>query len=198
MQPSKVQLRIVAGNLRGRKITAVVHEDLRPTPQMVREALFSILGNAVPGRPFFDLFAGTGVHGLEAISRGGSEAVFVERDAKLATAIEARLKEFDVLRQGHVVRSDVYRWAERWIPPTGPVNLFLSPPFADLTERFDAFLSLVSTLAEKAPTESCVCIQAEDGFPTERLPGMGWDVRTYGRNVLAIWVKEPPAGEPGA
>ncbi|HKA06826.1 MAG TPA: RsmD family RNA methyltransferase, partial [Gemmataceae bacterium] len=130
MQPSRVQLRIVAGNLRGRKITAVVHEDLRPTPQMVREALFSILGNAVPGRPFFDLFAGTGVHGLEAISRGGSEAVFVEHDARLATAIEARLKEFDVLRQGHVVRSDVYRWAERWIPPVGPVNLFLSPPFA--------------------------------------------------------------------
>jgi 16S rRNA (guanine966-N2)-methyltransferase len=190
MQPSRVQLRIVAGNLRGRKITAVVHEDLRPTPQMVREALFSILGNAVPDRPFFDLFAGTGVHGLEAISRGGSEAIFVERDAKLATAIEARLKEFDVLSQGYVVRSDVYRWAERWIPPAGPANLFLSPPFADLTERFDAFLGLVNILAEKAPAESCLCIQAEDGFPTERLPGAGWDVRTYGRNVLAIWVKE--------
>ena len=53
---------------------------MRPTPQMVREALFSILGNAVPGRPFFDLFAGTGVHGLEAISRGATEAVLVERE----------------------------------------------------------------------------------------------------------------------
>jgi len=201
MQPSKVQLRIVAGNLRGRKITATVHEDLRPTPQMVREALFSILGNAIPGRPFFDVFAGTGVHGLEAISRDAGEAVFIERDAKLAAAIEARLKEFDVLRQGHVVRADVYRWAERWIPPPGPVNIFLSPPFADLTERFDAFLRLVTMLAEKAPAESCICIQAEDGFPTERLPGTGWDVRSYGRNVLAIWVKETnasAAGEPGA
>jgi 16S rRNA (guanine966-N2)-methyltransferase len=197
MQPAKVQLRIVAGNLRGRKISAVVHEDLRPTPQMVREALFSILGNAVPGRPFFDLFAGTGVHGLEAISRGASEAVFVERDAKLANAIEARLKEFEVLRQGYVLRADVYRWAERWVQPTGPVNLFLSPPFADLTDRFDAFLSLVAMLADKAPVESCVCIQAEDGFPTERLPGSNWDVRSYGRNVLAIWVKEETAPKPG-
>jgi 16S rRNA (guanine966-N2)-methyltransferase len=190
MQPSKVQLRIVAGNLRGRRIAAVVHDDLRPTPQFVREALFSILGNAVPGRPFFDLFAGTGVHGLEAISRGGSEAVFVERDAKLANAIDARLKEFGVLKLGYVIRADVYRWADRWFPPQGPVNLFLSPPFADLTERFDAFVSLVATLAEKAAPESCICIQAEDGFPTERLPGQGWDVRTYGRNVLAIWVKD--------
>jgi 16S rRNA (guanine966-N2)-methyltransferase len=199
MQPSRVQLRIVAGNLRGRKITAVVHDDLRPTPQMVREALFSILGNAVPGRPFFDVFAGTGVHGLEAISRGATEAVFVERDAKLATAIDARLKEFDIQRQGLVLRADVYRWAERWFPPPGPVNLFLSPPFADLTERYDTFLKLVETLAAKAAAESCVCIQAEDGFPTEQLPGTAWDVRTYGRNVLAIWVKEgPPTGEPGA
>src|SRR5688572_19482002 len=197
MQPEKVQLRIVAGNLRGRKIKAVVHDDLRPTPQMVREALFSILGNAVPGRPFFDVFAGTGVHGLEAISRGASEAVFVERDAKLASAIDARLKEFEILRQGHVLRADVYRWAERWIPPAGPVNLFLSPPFADLTERFEAFLGLVSILADKAPFESCVCIQAEDGFATERLPGENWDVRSYGRNMLAIWVKESPATEPG-
>jgi 16S rRNA (guanine966-N2)-methyltransferase len=196
MQPSKVQLRIVAGALRGRKISAVVHDDLRPTPQMVREALFSILGNAVPGRPFFDLFAGTGVHGLEAISRGAPEAVFVETDAKLARAIDARLKEFDILKQGHVVRADVYRWAERWIPPAGPVNLFLSPPFADLTVRYDDFVKLVELLAAKAPVESCVCVQAEDGFPAERLPGVNWDVRSYGRNVLAIWVKEGPAAEP--
>ena len=195
IQPSKVELRIVAGSLRGRKVKAVVSDDLRPTPQMVREALFSILGNAVPGRPFFDLFAGTGVHGLEAISRGATEAVFVERDAKLATAIDGKLREWDITRQGQVVRADVYRWAERWIPPQGPVNLFLSPPFADLTERYDAFLKLVDVLEAKAPDESCVCVQAEDGFPADRLPGAGWDVRAYGPNVLAIWVKEPPAAE---
>jgi 16S rRNA (guanine966-N2)-methyltransferase len=176
-------------------VKAVVNDDLRPTPQAVREALFSILGNAVPGRPFFDLFAGTGVHGLEAISRGATEAVFVEREAKLASAIDGKLREWEITREGQVVRADVYRWAERWIAPPVPVNLFLSPPFGDLTERFDAFLALVATLAEKAPVESCVCIQAEDGFPTERLPGANWDVRSYGRNVLAIWVKEAPAPE---
>jgi len=195
MQPSKVQIRIIAGNLRGRKISATVHDDLRPTPQMVREALFSILGNAVPGRPFFDLFAGTGIHGMEAISRGAPEAILIEHDAKLVKAIDARVREFGIERQAHVMRADVYRWAERWIPPQGPVNLFLSPPFADLTERFDAFLKLIAMLAEKSPPESCVCIQAEDGFPTELLPGTGWDVRTYGRNVLAIWVKEVSASE---
>src|SRR5207248_7759080 len=62
----RVQLRIVAGSLRGRKILCQVHPALRPTPQMVREALFSILGNAVPDRPFVDVFAGTGANGMEA------------------------------------------------------------------------------------------------------------------------------------
>src|SRR3954464_68400 len=111
MPPSKVEIRIVAGNLRGRKIKTVVHDELRPTPQRVRESLFSILGNAVPGRPFFDIFAGTGVNGLEAISRGASRATFLERDFRLADDIQRYLTEFQVTDRGQVVRRDVYRWA---------------------------------------------------------------------------------------
>ena len=52
-------IRIVAGSLRGRRIACTVNPELRPTPQMVREALFSILGNAIPDRLFVDVFAGT-------------------------------------------------------------------------------------------------------------------------------------------
>src|SRR5271163_2817678 len=122
----RVQLRIVAGSLRGRKINCQVNPDLRPTPQMVREALFSILGNAVPNRPFFDVFAGTGANGLEAISRGASEAVFLERDTRLAADIDKHLKKFEIVPLGKVFKADVYRWAERWIPPSTPVNIFLS------------------------------------------------------------------------
>src|SRR5215207_6696954 len=104
----KTHVRIVAGSLRGRKLSVVVHAGLRPTPQMVREALFSILGNAVPGRPFVDVFSGTGVVGLEAVSRGASHATFVERDAKLAGGVEKYLREFGVAGQGQVLRTDVY------------------------------------------------------------------------------------------
>src|SRR5215467_13244363 len=93
----RVQLRIVAGALRGRKLNCTVNEDLRPTPQMVREAMFSILGNAVPGRPFFDIFAGTGINGLEALSRGASAATFVERDRRSADDIDGYLQAFGVV-----------------------------------------------------------------------------------------------------
>src|SRR5947207_4244174 len=125
----RTQIRIVAGRLRGRKLTVVVHAGLRPTPQMVREALFSILGNAVPGRPFVDVFAGTGVNGLEALSRGASAATFVERDHRLAQDLDGQLRSFGVARQSQLVRSDVYRCAERWRPPTDTVKVFLIPPF---------------------------------------------------------------------
>ena len=130
IQPSKVELRIVAGSLRGRKIACFVHPGLRPTPQMVREAFFSILGNAIPGRPFFDLFAGTGVVGLEAVSRGANRAVLVEQDAKSAAAIQRYAERFDVADRVTVVRADAYRWAERWLPrpsPSTSTSVRLSP-----------------------------------------------------------------------
>ena len=84
----RAQIRIVSGSLRGRKLACVVSAELRPTPDKVREALFSILGNAVPGRAFVDVFAGTGIMGMEALSRGASQALFVERDVRLAGDIE--------------------------------------------------------------------------------------------------------------
>lgn len=186
----RTQIRIVAGTLRGRKLNCVVHPGMRPTPQMVREALFSILGNAVPGRVFYDIFAGTGVVGLEAISRGASSARFIESDARQAAEIQKYADLFGVGKQVQVLRADVYRWAERWVPPgSNPVNLFLSPPFPDLSERADEFLQLIRTLLDKSPDDSVITIQAEDGFPLDRLPLRDvWDVRHYGRNMLLFLV----------
>lgn len=192
----KTQVRIVAGSLRGRKLTAVVHEGMRPTPQLVREALFSILGNAVPGRVFYDIFAGTGVIGLEAVSRGASSARLIEKDPRQVADIQKYADQFGVADKVQVLRADAYRWAERWIPPgKDPVNLFLSPPFPDLTGRADEFLALVRLLLEKAPDDSVLTIQAEDGFPADRLPDLpAWDVRKYGRNMLLILVVSRQSG----
>jgi 16S rRNA (guanine966-N2)-methyltransferase len=191
----RTQIRIVAGSHRGRKLTVDVHKGMRPTPLMVREALFSILGHAVPGRPFYDVFAGTGINGLEALSRGASRAIFIERDVRLAGAIERQLEDFQFARQGQVIRADVYRWADRWLTPTDSVNVFLSPPFIDLTERIDEFMQMVKLLAGKLPLYSVLTLQLEDGFPLELLPERErWDIRHYGRNTLAFW--EPRETEP--
>jgi 16S rRNA (guanine966-N2)-methyltransferase len=196
----KTQVRIVAGSLRGRKLNVVVHEGMRPTPQMVREAFFSILGNAIPDRAFYDIFAGTGVVGLEAVRRGATSARLIEKDPRQAADIQKYADQFGIGDKVQVLKADAYRWAERWLAPKEPVNLFLSPPFPDLSQKADEFLALVKLLLEKAPDESVLTIQAEDGFPAERLPDpAAWDVRKYGRNVLLVRVKgeekRPDEGE---
>jgi 16S rRNA (guanine966-N2)-methyltransferase len=198
MARMRVQLRIVAGSLRGRKINCQVNPELRPTPQMVREALFSILGNAVPQRPFYDVFAGTGANGLEALSRGASFVYFVERDFRLAQEIDNHLREFEVAEDAQVIRTDVYRWAGQWQPPAEPVNIFVSPPFADFERRLEDLLALKATLERKVADESVLV------FQTERRTGQelwsefaGWEERHYGRNVLLLWVKDSQ-DEPGA
>ncbi len=191
----RTQLRIVSGSLRGRKLVCEVSPNLRPTPQRAREALFSILGNAVPGRPFFDVFAGTGVVGMEAISRGASAASFVERDFRLIDDLERHFKAFR-LTQARVVRADVYRWAERWQAPAEPVNVFLSPPFPDLERRSEDMLRLIQILQGRLHPDSVLILQAEKTDMLQRLPQReAWDERIYGRNHLLFWVK-PPSPEP--
>src|SRR5262245_55441713 len=186
----KTQIRIVAGDLRGRRVTCDVHPKMRPTPQMVREALFSILGDAVPGRPFFDVFAGTGVIGLEALSRGASSVTFVERDFRLTDAIDRNLREFGVSATGRVARSDVYRWIERWQAPAEPVTVFVSPPFGDFERRPVELHSVVSALRERVAPASVVVLQAEESEFLYTLPARDEaDERKYGRNRLLFWVK---------
>lgn len=193
----RTQLRIVAGALRGRKLTCDVNPQVRPAPQMVREALFSILGNAVPGRPFFDLFAGTGAVGLEALSRGARHVFFVERDVRVADQIQKHLQAFQVADRASVVRGDVYHWAQRWQAPLEPVTLFLGPPFADFERRLESLLTLVADLQTKVAADSVLALQSETPFTADVLPdGPQWDVRKYGRNQLMIWVKESVASSP--
>jgi 16S rRNA (guanine966-N2)-methyltransferase len=187
----RAELRIVAGRLRGRKLTVDVNPKMRPASQRLREAMFSILGNAIPDRPFYDLFAGTGAFGVEALSRGASKVILVERDFRTADAIQGHLQTFKVADSARVIRADVYRWAARWPGEPVPVNVFLGPPFPDFEENFDAILHLVADLQGKLAPGSVLTLQSDGIFDTAHLPDAGnWDLRKYGRNLLLIWVKE--------
>ncbi len=164
---------------------------------MVREALFSILGNAVPGRPFFDVFAGTGVVGMEALSRGASSVAFVERDFRLIGELEEHIKAFDVADRARIIRTDTYRWAERFTPPAEPITVFFSPPFADYERKLKELLSVIEAMQHRVSADSVLVLQSEDTAALDGLPDRGhWDERRYGRNHLLFWVKEPPS-EPG-
>ena len=76
-------MRIVAGRLKGRRLTAPPGDAVRPTSDSLRETLFNVLADRVDGARVLDAFAGTGALGLEALSRGAAHATFIERDRRV-------------------------------------------------------------------------------------------------------------------
>ena len=142
------KLRIVAGALRGSRIDVVDQEGLRPTSDRVRETLFNWLAPMIEGARCLDLFAGTGALGIEALSRGAGECVFVERDRGLAGRLEATLARLKV-SAGRVICADALAWLGQ---PSGRFDLvFLDPPFAgDLWGEAARRLEANGWLAESA------------------------------------------------
>jgi 16S rRNA (guanine(966)-N(2))-methyltransferase RsmD len=123
-------VRIIAGALKGRRITAPRGAATRPTADQVRIALMDTLGPRLPGARFLDLFAGAGAVGLEALSRGAASATFVEQDARAVAALRANVEALGVgavatVRRGDVLReiSALYRAGERFD------LVFLDPPY---------------------------------------------------------------------
>ena len=103
-----LSIRIAGGAHRGRRLRSARVAGLRPTSEVVRAAMFSILGpEAIEGALVLDLYAGTGILGLEALSRGASWADFVEANARLAQRIRENLLELSLSERGHVYRAKV-------------------------------------------------------------------------------------------
>jgi len=118
-------LRITAGKYKNKKLKSIPGKQLRPLSERVKEALFSIINEKIKGAVFLDLFAGTGNVGIEALSRGASESVFVEKDPERVRIIEENIKTLGVEEQTKVVCSDVFNYR------TGiePDIIFAGPPY---------------------------------------------------------------------
>jgi 16S rRNA (guanine966-N2)-methyltransferase len=115
--------------------------EIRPTPDRVRETLFNWLQPRIDGARVLDLFAGSGALGLEALSRGAAEVVFVERERRAADAIEAVLQEWGETN-ARVVCADALTWLRGSSAASGYDIVFLDPPYdADLLAPASAALS---------------------------------------------------------
>jgi len=134
------ELRIIGGTWRGRRLRFPPQEEIRPTPDRVRETLFNWLGPRVVGARCLDLFAGSGALGLEALSRGAAEVTFVERDGVAVRELRARLTEWGAVG-GQVEHTDAVRFLGSTAPPFAVV--FLDPPFAS------GLLPRIATLLEE-------------------------------------------------
>ena len=133
-------LRVIGGAWRGRKIRFPPVEAIRPTPDRVRETVFNWLQQDIAGARCLDLYAGSGALGLEALSRGANEVVFVDVEPAVVRHIGDTLRELGCDR-GRAVRSDAAGFLAG--PPTPFDVIFLDPPFAepvlsDICRRIEA------------------------------------------------------------
>ena len=134
-------MRIIAGELKGRQLDVPRGADLRPTYDRVRESLFATIESRLEGARVLDLFAGTGSLGIECISRGAAEAVFVERDARVARHLRATLATLGIEDRSRIVRTDAIRFvASGRHDDRGFDIVFADPPYdTDLARRaYDA------------------------------------------------------------
>jgi 16S rRNA (guanine966-N2)-methyltransferase len=172
-----VPVRVVAGEFKGRRLRAPRGMRTRPTADRVREALFSMLGD-VSGAHVLDLYAGTGALGIEALSRGAGSALFVERDARAAAAIEDNLRSLGLDQP--VRRQDALRFLARG---EGAFDLvFCDPPY-------DSVPRIVGPLAERLPAllarGARIVTESDKRSPLE-LPFRLLAERTYGDTRIAI------------
>ena len=100
-------MRIIAGTARSLPLKTIEGMDTRPTTDRIKETLFNMLQNDVPGSYFLDLFAGSGQIGLEAVSRGARYAVFVENNKKACACIEDNIHFTKFDRETKLLQSDV-------------------------------------------------------------------------------------------
>jgi len=120
-------VRVIAGAWRGRRIEFPDLPGLRPTPDRIRETLFNWLQHEVANARCLDLFAGSGALGLEALSRGARETVFVEQAVAAAYGLRAQLTRFGATGRGLVVEMGARRFLATPGPPFDLV--FVDPPF---------------------------------------------------------------------
>ncbi|MFP5343248.1 MAG: 16S rRNA (guanine(966)-N(2))-methyltransferase RsmD [Candidatus Limnocylindria bacterium] len=143
--------RVIAGRARSIRLRAP-GEGTRPLGDRVKQTLFAMLEPTLPGSRFLDLFAGSGAAGIEALSRGAAEAVFIERDAGACRVIAANLAQTGLTERGRVVRADVLAWlhdpARAGEPPWDLV--VADPPYADIELLADTLVAVGPLVARDA------------------------------------------------
>jgi 16S rRNA (guanine966-N2)-methyltransferase len=186
-------MRIISGDSGRQRLHSAKIEGVRPTSDKVREALFSILSDAVEGQNVLDLFAGFGTLGLESLSRGAAHVSFVEKSPAAAGIIQKNVQKLGLIN-ADVYVMDVFKFLSSLGKKKGPFGLiFADPPYALFDHPW---------IRELWPAVGHVL--AEGGRFVLEHPGL-WnspemfqgmqsiDKRKYGQTHVSIYLKPGPA-----
>jgi len=136
-------MRVISGKFRGLHLASLKGASLRPTSDQLRETLFNVLGSELEGRVFLDGYAGSGAVGIEAISRGASDVVFVEHHRPAVELIRKNLSGLGIQSGFRVMASAVLAALERLEQERANFDfIFLDPPYQEIREYHHALRQL--------------------------------------------------------
>jgi 16S rRNA (guanine(966)-N(2))-methyltransferase RsmD len=184
------RMRVISGKARGRKLRMVPGETARPITDRVKEALFNILREDIPGCSFLDLFAGTGSVGIEALSRGAAFARFVDRSRRAVNTVEENLAATDLEEGAEVLHLDAFVLLARR-PDKAFDYVYIAPPqyeglWKQALQKLDAnpgwLVEDAWVIAQIDPVEY-------EGLTLEHLDE--FDQRRYGNTLLVFYERRP-------
>lgn len=180
-------LRIIAGDLKGRKLQSVRGSKTRPTANRTREAIFNILSSRVHGSRVLDLFAGTGAFGIEALSRKAREAVFVDNDPHVLTVLRSNVRTLALEQQSTIIRWDPSKNLNCLMSmPAGFDLVFMDPPYNQ-----NMIAPGLGNLHNSGSLAAGALIVAEHGrreaLTSIPMPYQTVDQRKYGKSLVTIF-----------
>lgn len=178
-------MRVITGTARGKKLITAEGMDVRPTPERVKEAMFSAIQFDIEGRTVLDLFAGSGQMGIEALSRGAERAVFVDQSPVSVDNINRNLKNTELADKAKVIRGD---YNAVLLGMTEKFDyVFLDPPYAS------GFLEKALKLVQKNVKDHGVIIcehPKEQALPDEVDEFTVKKQYRYGKVYLTFYVRK--------
>ncbi len=174
-------MRVITGSARGRRLKTLQGNDVRPTSDKVKEALFSIIQFDIEGRRVLDLFAGSGQLGIEALSRGAVHSVFIDRSREAADIIRENLKVTCFEDCSLVVNADALSYLSMCDIKFDIV--FVDPPYK--SELAAAALKNVERILN--PGAVVVCETAKEEVVPDRLGEYEAKKYKYGNTVLSVY-----------
>lgn len=184
-------MRVIAGEFKGRKLTGLNGKQIRPTSDRIREALFNILAQKIDNAVVLDLFAGTGALGIEALSRGAAKSYFIDKSMESVQIINKNIELLGIKERVEVLKNDAYTiLSSRDFFLKQKFDLiFVDPPYnrgfiPGIFENIDLF-SIMND-------ESTIIVEhslKENNL--EKVSGIDlYDKRTYGKTLISFFRKK--------
>lgn len=182
-------MRVIAGEAGGRPLKAPP-EGVRPTMDRVKGAIFSSLGDRVPGARVLDLFAGSGAMGIEALSRGAASATFVEANERCVRCVRENLKRAGA--GGNVQMMDAFRFLDLYAGEGGFDIIFADPPYAKSPGDPDhaAALAASEKLAAALSPSGIFVLERQAGSQPLLSPLTPGRTKSYGGSEVLYFLRE--------